>query len=64
MRNEVFEIVHELRERNIYPSLPRVRSALRQGLARYWALLRPVINEAMLQFGAAIRPRNEFGQFV
>jgi hypothetical protein len=64
MRKEVFEIVRELRQENIYPSLPRVRSALSQGLARYWQLLRPVINEALLQFGGAVRRRNEFGQFV
>ncbi len=64
MRREVFEIVRKLRQKKIYPSLPRVRSALSSGLARYWQLLRPVINEAMLQFGGAIRQRNEFGRFV
>jgi len=64
MRKEVFEIVRKLRAQNIYPSLPCVRSALSQGLARSWQLLRPVINEAVLQFGVAVRQRNEFGQFV
>jgi AraC-like DNA-binding protein len=64
MRKEVFEIVRKLRAQNIYPSLPRVRSALSQGLARSWQLLRPVINKAVLQFGAAVRQRNEYGQFV
>jgi AraC-like DNA-binding protein len=64
MRKQVFEIVRKLRLKKIYPSLPRVRSALSPGLARYWQLLRPVINEAVLQFGGAIRQRNEFGQFV
>jgi AraC-like DNA-binding protein len=63
-RKEVFEIVRELRRQNIYPSLPRVQSALSPGLARYWELLRPVINEAVLQFGGAVRQRNEYGQFV
>jgi hypothetical protein len=64
MRNEVFEIVRKLRQKKIYPSLQRVKSALSPGLARYWQLLRPVINEAVLQFGGAVRQRNEFGQFV
>jgi AraC-like DNA-binding protein len=64
MRKEVFEIVRELRANNIYPSLRRVRSALSPGLARYWELLQPVTNEAVVQFGGAVRQRNEFGQFV
>jgi len=64
MRKEVFEIVRELCENNIYPSLPRVKAALSPGLARSWLLLWPIIDEARSQFGAAIRPRNELGQFV
>jgi len=64
MRKEVFEIVRELCEKNIYPSLPRVKSALSPGLARSWLLLWPVIDEARSHFGAVIRPRNELGQFV
>jgi hypothetical protein len=64
MRKEVFEIVRRLLREKIYPSLPRVRSALSPGLARYWRLLRPVVNEALLRFGGAVRQRNEFGQFV
>jgi AraC-like DNA-binding protein len=64
MRKEVFEIVRNLLQQKIYPSVPRVRSALSPGLARYCQLLRPVINEAILKFGGAIRQRNEFGQFV
>ncbi len=64
MRKEVFDIVRKLREQDIYPSLRRVRSALSPGLARSYQLLRPIIDEATSQFGAAIRPRNELGQFV
>jgi len=64
LRKEIFEIVRELREKNIYPSVPRVRSALSPGLPRSSLLLWPITNEARSQFGAAIRPRNELGQFV
>ncbi len=64
LRKEIFEIVRKLREQDIYPSLQRVKSALTPGLPRSWLLLRPIIDEAKSQFGAAIRPRNELGQFV
>jgi hypothetical protein len=64
MRKEIFDIVRKLREQDIYPSLRRVKSALRPGLARSDRLLRPIIDEATSQFGAAIRLRNELGQFV
>lgn len=64
MRVQVLEIVRELREQNIYPSLSRVRSILSQRRAGHWPLLRPAIDEAISRFGATIRQRNEFGQFV
>jgi hypothetical protein len=64
MRKEIFEIVRKLREQDIYPSLPRVRSALTAGLARSEHLLWPILAETRSQFGAAIRPRNELGQLV
>lgn len=64
MRKEIFEIVRKLREQDIYPSLRRVTSALSPGLARSDQLLRPIFREARLQFGTAIRSRNELGQFV
>jgi transcriptional regulator with XRE-family HTH domain len=51
MRKEVFEIVCELCEKNIYPSLPRVKSALSPGLSRCWPLFRPTIDEAKSRFG-------------
>ncbi len=64
MRKEIFDIVRKLREQDIYPSLRRVRSALSPRFAKSDRLLRPIIDEATSQFGAAIRPRNELGQFV
>ena len=64
MREEIFQIVRQLREQDIYPSLHCVQSALSPGLATSWLLLRPILDEARAEFGAAIRPRNELGQFV
>ncbi len=64
MRKEVFTTVQHLREKNIYPSLARVKSALSPGLTRSWLLLRSAIDDAISQFGAAMRPRNELGRFV
>jgi hypothetical protein len=64
LRKEIFEVVRNLREQDLYPSLHRVRSALTPGLARSEHLLGPILREAKSQFGAVIRPRNELGVFV
>jgi AraC-like DNA-binding protein len=63
-RKEVFKIVRDLHEENLYPSIPRVRSMLSQGLPRYSPLLRVFIDEAISQFGSAMRQRNELGRFA
>jgi transcriptional regulator with XRE-family HTH domain len=64
MRKEVFGIIRELQEKNIYPSLPRVRSALSPGLPGRSPLLRTLIGQATLQYGYVLRQRDEFGRFV
>lgn len=64
MRKEVFEIVRDLRAKNLYPSLPRIRSLLSPGSVRYGPPLETAVKEALLQLGPLIRVRNELGQFV
>jgi hypothetical protein len=64
MRKEVLAIVRDLKSKTLYPSLPRVRSALSPGTVRYEPLLRAAINEALSQLGPALRARNELGQYA
>ena len=64
MRQEIFKIVHDLYEKNLYPSIPRVKSALSEGLPRAWPLLRILIDEAISQFGSVMRQRDELGRFA
>jgi hypothetical protein len=64
MRKEVFEIIRGLQEEKIYPSLPRVRSALSPGLPGHSPLLRTLIDQATLQYGYVLRQRDDFGRFV
>jgi TniQ len=64
LQEEVFTVVRELLQRNLYPSLPRVRAGLGPELTKYYPLLRPAINSALSRFGSVVRPRNELGQFV
>lgn len=47
MREEIFEIVRDLHEKNLYPFIARVRSALSQGLPRTSPLLPVFIDEAI-----------------
>ena len=64
LREEVFTVVRQLLQRNLYPSLPRVRAGLGPDITKYYPLLRPAINNALLRLGSVVRPRNELGQFV
>ena len=64
LREAVFNVVQELLQRNLYPSLPRVRAELDPDIRSYWPLLRPAINNALSRLGTLVRPRNELGQFV
>lgn len=49
MRKEVLAIVRDLKSKNLYPSLPRVRSALSPGTVRYGPQLRAAVDEALSQ---------------
>jgi hypothetical protein len=60
----VFNVVRELLQRNLYPSLPRVTAELDPEMRRCWPLLRPAIDNALLRLGSVVRPRNDLGQFV
>ncbi len=64
LREKVFITVQELLQRNLYPSLPRVRAALSPDMTTYHPLLRPAIDHALWRLGSVVRPRNELGQFV
>jgi len=64
LREEVFNAVQELLQRNLYPSLLRVRAKLSPDIKSYWPLLRPAIDNALSRLGSVVRPRNELGQFV
>ena len=64
LREEVFNVVQQLLQRNLYPSLPRVRAELGPNIRSYWPLLRHAINSALSRLGSVVRPRNELGQFV
>jgi transposase-like protein len=64
LREEVFTVVQQLLQRNLYPSLPRVRAGLGPNITKYYPLLRPAINNALSRLGSVVRPRNELGQFV
>ena len=61
---EVLHVVRQLLQRNLYPSLPRVRAGLSPDIKKYYPLLRPAINNALSRLGSVVRPRNELGQFV
>jgi formate hydrogenlyase transcriptional activator len=64
LREQVFTVVRQLLQRNLYPSLPRVRAGLGPDITKYYPLLRPAINNALSRQGSVVRPRNELGQFV
>ncbi len=64
MRKEIFKIVRDLYEKNLYPSIPHVRSVLSQGLPRTSPLLRAFIDEAISRFGSIMRKRDELGRFA
>lgn len=64
LKDEVSQIVLELRKKGIYPSLARVRSELRPGSPRCFPILRAAINQALLSFAPIMRQRNELGRFV
>jgi hypothetical protein len=64
LRDAVFNVVRQLLQRNLYPSLRRVRAGLGPELTKYYPLLRPAINNALSRLGSVVRPRNELGQFV
>jgi hypothetical protein len=64
LREDVFNVVQQLLQRNQYPSRPRVRAELSPNIRSYGPLLRPAINNALSRLGAVVRPRNELGQFV
>ena len=61
---KVFATVQDLIQRDLYPSLPRVRAELSPGMRRSWPLLRYAIDNALSRLGSVVRPRNELGQFV
>jgi AraC-like DNA-binding protein len=64
LREETFNVVQQLIQRNLYPSLPRVRAGLDPNITKYYPLLRPAIDHALSRLGSVVRPRNELGQFV
>ena len=65
LREETFNVVQQLIQRNLYPSLRRVRAGLGPNITKHYALLRPAIDHALSRLGSvAVRPRNELGQFV
>jgi hypothetical protein len=64
LQKEVYEIICVLRQKGLYPSLPRVRCALHPGSTRYSPLIRSAIDEARAIFGPIMRQRNELGRFV
>lgn len=64
MQKEIFKIVRDFYEKKLYPSKPRVRSMLSQGLPRTSPLLRVFIDEAIARFGSVMRQRNEPGRFA
>ena len=64
LREEIFNVVQQLIQSNLYPSLRRVRAGLDPELTKYYPLLRPAINNALSRLGSVVRPRNELGQFV
>ena len=64
LQEEVYQIIYVLRQNGLYPSLPRVRSALHPGSTRYSPLIRSAIDEARAIFGPIMRQRNELGRFV
>jgi len=64
LRGEVFNVVQKLLQRNLYPSLLRVRAELSPDMTKYYPLLRPAIDHALSRLGPVVRPRNELGQFV
>ena len=64
LRKEVREIVYQLREKGLYPSLPRVRAGLSRGLRRNDPRLRAAIDGAISEVGSVMRARNELGRFV
>jgi hypothetical protein len=63
-REEVYGIVRELLQKNLYPSLPRVQAALGPKTKRSYQLLRPAIEQALARLGSVPRPRNDRRQFV
>jgi hypothetical protein len=63
-REEVYGIVRELLQKNLYPSLPRVQAALGPKTKRSYQLLRPAIEQALARMGSVPRPRNYRGRFV
>ena len=64
LQKEVYQIICVLRQKGLYPSLPRVRSALHPDSTRYALLIRSAIDEARAIFGPIMRQRNELGRFV
>jgi hypothetical protein len=64
LHDAVFNVVRQLLQRNLYPSLRRVRAGLGPELIKYYPLLRPAINNALSRLGSVVRPRNELGQFA
>jgi AraC-like DNA-binding protein len=64
LRDEVFKVVQELLQRNLYPSLPRVKAALGPDTRRSSLLLRHAIDNALSRLGPVVRSRNELGQFA
>ena len=64
LREQVFNVVQQLLQRHLYPSLLRVRAELSPDIKSYWPLLRPGIDNATSRLGPVVRPRNELGQFV
>ena len=64
LHERVFNVVQELLQRNLYPSLPRVRAELSPNVRRCGSPLRLAIDDALSRLGSVVRSRNELGQFV
>jgi hypothetical protein len=65
-KEEVYGIVKDLLQKNLYPSssLARVQASLNSKTKRSYLLLRPAIEDALARLGSMTKFRNKRGQSV
>jgi hypothetical protein len=61
-KEEVYGIVKNLLQKNLYPSLSRVQASLNSKTKRSYLLLRPAIEDALARLSAMTKFRNKRGQ--